>query len=658
MPFDIGIGGGKVARVNEPTRGQFSATLGGAVEYMVTHGIYRVLEVMGGGMGAFLAGLGVQLLDRIEPALVEYTAPLIDRVLGLPDLDPAVRAFLLKVRSPKDAAGAAVLAGIGSQAGGSVIGSVLGVLQIKLAQGLMAVIRPSIPDVSASIAMRRWGLISEAELKALFAKHGYPDGYGTALVNIAQMRASVADLIESHFRGLLTAPALLERLTKLGVAPEDANLLIQNSYRLMDAGTLLPAMYRGLLTEPDVIAEFRKSGIPDRVIALILKTTRPIPAPPDLVRFGVREAYRDDIAAQWAYDEDFPAEFARDMALHGFDPIWAKRYWRAHWDLPSLSMGYEMLHRGIISKAELTTLLKIQDIPAFWRDRLVRAAYSPLTRVDVRRMYGVDVLSREGVKRSYRDLGYDETNAERLTEFTVRYEDEKGEAKPEKYKTATVSAIIQAYKKRILTRGETVTRLQAMKYYSQDIEVLLDLADWEKEVDETPDYLKEYQKDIRTLVEKAYLRRLITAATAKAMLVDTGYGPAEAEYVLSAADLAYALGMTENELKAVGSAYVARGINRGDAIVRLGQLDVTGDTQQQVLAEWDTERNTRSRRLTEAQYRKCLTDELITLPEYSENMRGLGYTEYDIWLLGAMAVGRENVGPRPDSGPLSALDRG
>ena len=658
MPFDIGIGGGKTARVNEPARTQFPPTLGGAVEYSLAHWVYRVLEVVGGGMGAFLAGLGVQFLDRLEPALVDYAAPLIDRLLALPDLDASMRTFLLKIRTPHDAGGAAVLAGFSSQAGSTMLGNVLGVLLAKPTQALMAAIRPTLPDINSAIAMRRWGLISEAELDTLFAKHGYPDGYRSAFVSIAQMRASVADLIQAHFRGLISASVLLDRLAKIGVAPEDANWLIQNSYRLMDVETLLRGLYRGLLTQAEVVSELQKTGMPARAIDVMLRSARPIPGPSDLVRFSVREAYRDDVARAWGYDEEFPAEFARDMALHGFDPVWATRYWRSHWELPSLSMGYEMLHRRIISKGELSTLLKIQDIPSFWRDRLIQAAYSPLTRVDSRRMYGVGVLDRAGVKRAYRDLGYDETNAERLTEFTVRYEDEKGESKPEKYKSATVSAIIQAYKKRIITRAETVTRLQALKYYTDDIELLLDLADWEKEVDETPDYLKEYQKDVRTLVEKAYLRRLITSAAAREMLQGVGYASNEADYLLASSDLAYMLGMIENELKSIGDAYIARGINRGEAIARLGTLDITGATQSQVLEEWDIERDTRSRRLTEAQYRKCLTEKVITLAEYKENMRGLGYTEYDVWLLAVLAIGKEGAGARPDTGPLTVADRG
>ena len=81
-------------------------------------------------------------------------------------------------------------------------------------------------------------------------------------------------------------------------------------------------------------------------------------------------------------------------------------YWRAHWELPSPTTGFEMLHRlhpdvlEVIGekykemglnpddlKTDLDTLkelLKISDYPKYWRDRLAAISYSPLTRVDLR----------------------------------------------------------------------------------------------------------------------------------------------------------------------------------------------------------------------------------------------------------------------------------
>ena len=79
-----------------------------------------------------------------------------------------------------------------------------------------------------------------------------------------------------------------------------------------------------------------------------------------------------------------------------------------------------MLHRRIIDPDELKLLLRVRDIPSFWRERLVQLSYDPYTRVDVRRMYTAGVLSENEVFDTYLDLGYDEEHANNLTLWTLQ----------------------------------------------------------------------------------------------------------------------------------------------------------------------------------------------------------------------------------------------
>ncbi|GAG78096.1 unnamed protein product, partial [marine sediment metagenome] len=87
---------------------------------------------------------------------------------------------------------------------------------------------------------------------------------------------------------------------------------------------------------------------------------------------------------------------------------------------PSPQQGFDMLHRGVISDDELNMLLRALDVMPFWRDKLTQIAFRPLTRVDVRRMYKQGVLTETEVYESYLIAGYNEQNAERMAEFTVR----------------------------------------------------------------------------------------------------------------------------------------------------------------------------------------------------------------------------------------------
>jgi hypothetical protein len=76
-----------------------------------------------------------------------------------------------------------------------------------------------------------------------------------------------------------------------------------------------------------------------------------VPPPSDLILMAVREAFDDQVAGEFGLDANFPAPFATYGRQIGIDEQWAKRYWRSHWNLPSTEQGFEMFHRGELSRA-------------------------------------------------------------------------------------------------------------------------------------------------------------------------------------------------------------------------------------------------------------------------------------------------------------------
>lgn len=159
-------------------------------------------------------------------------------------------------------------------------------------------------------------------------------------------------------------------------------------------------------------------GFKERDIAIHEGLGQVIPGVQDLIRMGVREAFDDATVAKFQMDEDFsfmPVEVAKKVGLSEF---WSKMFWRSHWELPSILQGFEMLHRRVIKPDELDVLLRALDVMPFWREKLKDISFRPLTRVDIRRMRRAGVLSADEVKSSYLDLGYNEENAQKMTDWT------------------------------------------------------------------------------------------------------------------------------------------------------------------------------------------------------------------------------------------------
>ena len=235
--------------------------------------------------------------------------------------------------------------------------------------------------------------------------------------------------------------------------------------------TAFEDLVRPKLSPPDLYAFARRFGVdvgtaqnylgklgytPDDIAAIEQLTTFS-PSPSDLILFGVREAWRDEIAAKWGYDADFPANFGSEMERLGDRENWAKMYWRSHWQLPSVSSGLEMLHRQVITLEEFKELLYLADFPAEWRERITQVAYAPYTRVDVRRMHKMGVLSDEELVKAYMDGGYDREHAENLAQFTILYNlsDDR---------EATKADILGGFRDGMLAEGEAIEWLQGINY--------------------------------------------------------------------------------------------------------------------------------------------------------------------------------------------------
>ncbi|MBA7522241.1 hypothetical protein ES705_14359 [subsurface metagenome] len=219
--------------------------------------------------------------------------------------------------------------------------------------------------------------------------------------------------------------------------------------------------------------ELKKIGIHPDYTDVYKTLAYQIPPVADIITMAVREAFTPAIAAKFGQYEDFPDDLEKYAGQKGLDAEWAKRYWAAHWALPSPQQGFEMLHRGVIDPTELNMLLRAQDVMPFWRDRLTAIAYRPLTRVDVRRMYKQGVLNEREVFESYQDQGYDDENAERMAEFTVR----QTLASLSKF---TSSDIIKAFSNRMISRSDAISMLRDIDIRPEDANYIVSTAEYKR----------------------------------------------------------------------------------------------------------------------------------------------------------------------------------
>ena len=142
-----------------------------------------------------------------------------------------------------------------------------------------------------------------------------------------------------------------------------------------------------------------------------------IPGPGDLVRFELREVFRTKEREELIY-QGTSKMFSESMAKMGFSQYWADSFWAAHWELPSIGQLNEMLQRHVIDEETWESYVKRNDYVPSMMPQLKEIIYSPFTRVDIRRMWDLGVLTDEESVTAYEANGYNRENAEKLLMFT------------------------------------------------------------------------------------------------------------------------------------------------------------------------------------------------------------------------------------------------
>lgn len=325
-----------------------------------------------------------------------------------------------------------------------------------------------------SQSLYKRGLFTEPEFIKELAQIGWNKDDRNRIKDLAFLMPNAMLQIQGNLIQGVSNDKILEDISKSDIHPDYAQ-------KYLDAVLTKPSIqdiiaYQ-LRQDPNLTTlpiELRKIGIHPDYSELYKTLAYPIPPVADMIMMAVREAFTPDVAAKFGQYEDFPKDFEKYAGMRGLSSEWAERYWAAHWNLPSPTQGFEMLHRGVINRDELNMLLRAQDVMPFWRDKLVQIAYRPLTRVDVRRMYKLGVLDEGEVYEAYLDAGYEDKNAERMAEFTVK----QTLATQSKF---TSSDIVKAFVKRMISRSEAVSLLNMIDIKYENANRIIQTAEYKRE---------------------------------------------------------------------------------------------------------------------------------------------------------------------------------
>ena len=472
---------------------------------------------------AFFASLALaNVLSSAIPIVAEpYLANVRNRAYaralsGTLAVETLANAVAMRAMTVETARAMAAKIGIASDLLDSVV--VASEEKLSIGQIVNAVWDNRIDATSAEALARQSGIASDTFRYAL---------------EFARPIATDSQIVNAAYQNVIDAAQARNVLRSRGYDETDVNILFAQNLRNLGLEAIIELYNRSFINDEQFTVLLREGGYRERDIAFIKQLTHRLPSLSDLIRFGLKDVFNPEYVNTYQLLEELPQEFIEYGKMYGLKEHEIKWYWASSWNLPSNTQGYEMYHRRIITKEQLEMLLKFNDVPAFWREKMIEMAYNPLTRVDVRRMYQTGVIGEQEVYEAYLDLGYNPANARRLTNFTVRLSAQDEEDEQSRTRNATKSEILNAYRAGIITREEAKNRLQTLRYSTEDAELFLRMADAgtisEESKRATPDILRRTIK----YVENAYKDNFLTDEAAISLLKNAGLTEQQARSYLA-----------------------------------------------------------------------------------------------------------------------------
>jgi hypothetical protein len=435
------------------------------------------------------------------------------------------------------------------------------------------------------------------------------------------------------------------------------------------------------------IDEIRKLGVSDDDIARLKFLAFVEPTPSDIVRFLVRDAYDEGAVQRNLYDEDFDAKYrAEAFNKVGVSRDLARLYWRAHWQLPSPTQGYEMLHREQIDMAQLRELLKLADYAPGYVDHLINIAYNVPGRIDLRRMWEIGSITDRGeLVRRYGHLGYNPQDAELLADFSIRLSERAAANEAARKRAPIVAQVIRSYLLATITRDETLGALQSLGLTPDEAEFRVREGDYGRERDRADrirdsigrlytrgqtdeqtarERLSGYgfqETEIATLFDSWNLDRelrdlteaeqhekdlskseiiasfenaLLDYGSAHNALFALGYDEAESHTLLQLSQAKQARASAKLEQDSIRTSFINRRISREEASSRLDSINTVAERRDSLLDRWTVEREEKAPDLPIAWLERLIFHAEISEDDARTELQRRGFTEQEVaWAL-------------------------
>lgn len=661
--------------------------------------IYDEVE---GGLGATI----LNVLKALEHQETSGIDALLDHILSLPNQPPYFKELTQGFRHRGAEWQALALPAI-------LVGVLLGAVEAiqepfteAVRQGAWSNLRTKELDPADIITLRQRSILTDQHYEDRLSHHGFNTDVALYMLQARQQRLAPDIATRAYIRGDMPKAQWETELQDQGIDPARAEHIWYSSLSLLGEDYIRNAYLRGIFNEAQHDRALGALGYQSDTAKEMRGLYFFIPPVADLIHMGIRNVFNPQIVERFTLGGDYPQAFEDAARQQGVSKEWALKYWESHWIMPGRDAFFEMFQRttdkpldphadeieledgthvyNIMGRDTLNLALRDIDTPPFYRDKLTQVAYRPLTRIDIRRLHKVGLLSKAQVERAYLDLGNPPEHARLLAEFVVRLNATTSKNQAQTLTTNLQRHVVQLFIQDKLSKDEVTDTLTDLQFTPEEIDVFVQeanlvraaefqsaveggigklymagiiqeteaiqrlrdsdlpedaiatlLAKWNLAIEYQggTEHIHKHRELTKGEVLQALIDNIIDEPTAESMLEDLGYDKNGADAEIGLALYKAAIATQRVQIDAIKASFVNGVIEQLEASNRLDALSIPFERRDAYLAEWSLARETRTERIPIATLRDMLKGEYLTDQDTFFHLKRHRFTDDDANLL-------------------------
>lgn len=454
-------------------------------------------------------------------------------------------------------------------------------------------------DLDTLLILFHRGAVSADEVRAELVKDGLSGSNADKVIQASLRLNGIGELTQSYFRGLIDSPDnYIIRAKKLGIPEVDIREFLEISRPLIDPIDAIRMWRRGVKVEgdSDSFGDMRRKGFTDARIDAIKAASYELPNVFNIQDFAVRQVDNPDIVNKFDLDYLRDDKYMSGAKALGYTEDDAIRIYRYYWEYPPFFQVARLYQNGRLPEADFKDVLGFLRFTPYWVDRLVADLKPQLTVADIKDLYKYQVISADDIITKLGEIGTPEHLAEQYKELWVA----SVKLASPLDQTSTTAAILK-------TQGLSLT-----------------------------------------LIIQAYKDHVITSAQATELMSEIRIGAEEAGLHLKIADYDLHKVAVDQEIADIKANISAGLLSVHDAIIEMQQLGITATQIDRYSAEFTKMQSRKPKVPTLAEFTSWLKHSIISLGDYVNGLRFLGYDDswipYYLAAAGATAADIATVG--------------